>query len=110
MNDKLKLGVYYDQYDNDADEFGYGYLTIVWPDGSIQKEYDRMEPEDAKFYRDLSWTIDLAERAFRAELENLRLKEIIAELKSKHSYNTPKEIVASWPEWKKNLLGKIERL
>jgi hypothetical protein len=78
MSDKSKPGVYVEE--DEEDEEGYCCMTIVWPDGSIQEEYDGMESEDAKFHRGLSWTVDLADRAIRAELEVQRLTAMINEI------------------------------
>jgi len=77
MSDKSKPGVYVEE---DEGEEGYYCMTIVWPDGAVDEYSDGMESEDAKFYRGLSWTIELADRALNAELEVQRLTALINEI------------------------------
>lgn len=53
------------------------YLIIEWENGGIQIESDCMEPEDVRFYRDLSWIKDTLLRQKKecdlkvAELQNI---------------------------------------
>ena len=51
------------------------YLIIEWSDGSIQIESDAMEPEDVKFYRDLSWIKSTIERLQKEASEAIAKKD-----------------------------------
>jgi len=46
--------------------FTYHYFLMVYHNGElIFKESDYMEPEDAIFYRDLSWIPDIIKKAYK---------------------------------------------
>lgn len=42
------------------------YLRIIFPDGTKQIESDAMEPEDARFSRDLEWIKGTLNKTFAA--------------------------------------------
>ena len=41
------------------------YLVIEWDDGAIQIQSDAMEPEDCRFYRNLSWVKRTLEKTMK---------------------------------------------
>lgn len=46
------------------------YLRITYEDGDSHVESDAMEPEDANFYRDLSWIGVAIKRAYEQGLKD----------------------------------------
>ena len=66
---KVEIKGWYELTEEEQKEDPYGegshYMTITDDDGNvIRVESDRMEPEDAVFYRDLSWVKDAIEQAY----------------------------------------------
>ena len=46
------------------------YMRITYEDGDSHVESDAMEPEDATFYRDLSWVASAIESAYKQGLKD----------------------------------------
>ena len=66
---KVEIKAWYELSKEEREEDPYGadsnYLVVTDDDGNVvRKESDRMEPEDAVFYRDLSWIVDAIEQAY----------------------------------------------
>jgi len=49
------------------------YMRITYASGIVQTESDAMEPEDARFYRDLSWVKGAILRAYRQGMEDAKI-------------------------------------
>jgi len=66
---KISICSYEDLLEEEKDDFyddGYrSYLVIDWGGGEREIYTDGMEPEDATFARDLSWIINLVEKAYK---------------------------------------------
>jgi hypothetical protein len=52
------------------------FIRIEWPDGTVQIEHDRCEPEDATLGRDYAWVAPAIRRAFKEGLKAQDLPEI----------------------------------
>ena len=48
------------------------YMRITYASGIVQTESDAMEPEDARFHRDLSWVKGAILRAYRQGMEDAK--------------------------------------
>jgi len=51
-----------DMPSNGCDKEDAGYIHIAWDDGTHEYHSDAMEPEDAKFSRDLAWVVTLLKK------------------------------------------------
>ncbi len=61
--------VQWDELPEEYEEENYANYLVIWVDGKVHEVHsDNMEPEDAVFYRDMSWIEDALEEAYELGL------------------------------------------